>query len=68
MRETTAPRYISEDQIPPGTIKPRHLAAADTMKAGDLYYVGTDGIFHRLEAGTVGQTLTIGSDGLPHWA
>ena len=59
---------IHEEQIISGTIKPRHLAASATMQAGDLYFVNSKGIFQRLAPGTVGQTLKIGSDGLPAWA
>jgi len=60
--------FIHESQILPGTIKPRHLAASTTMKAGDIYYVGTDGIFHRLPIGTTGQKLTVSNNGLPVWS
>jgi hypothetical protein len=66
--ELTFPRMITQDMIPPGEVKPRHLAPSTTMKAGDMYYVGSDGVFHRLAPGTVGQKLTIGTDGLPKWA
>lgn len=58
--------FIHESQIPPGTIKPRHLAAETTMKAGDIYYVGSDGFFHRLAPGANGTKLTI-VNGLPAW-
>jgi len=62
------PKMIPQEMIPPGGILPRHLAVSTTMKAGDIYYVGSDGIFHRLAPGTVGQKLTILSTGLPGWA
>lgn len=41
---------IHQSQIPPGEIKPRHLAADTTMIAGDTYHVGPDGIFQRSQA------------------
>lgn len=59
---------IHESQIPSGEIKPNHLSANPTMKAGDIYYVTSNGIFARLAIGTVGQKLTVGSNGLPTWA
>ena len=62
------PRLIRQEQIPPGGILPRHLAVSTTMKAGDIYVVNSKGIFQRLAPGTVGQKLTIGSDGMPVWS
>ncbi len=56
---------IHESQIPPGEIKPQHLAATATMAKGDLYY--SDGSkFIRLPIGTNGQTLKV-VNGLPQW-
>jgi hypothetical protein len=62
------PRILLQQMIPPGGILPRHLAASTTMKAGDMYAVGTNGIFYRIPPGTVGQTLKIQSNGLPGWS
>ena len=61
------PRVITQVQIPPGGILPRHLAASTTMKAGDIYYVGTNGIFVRLPIGTSGQSLKVSASGIPYW-
>ncbi len=61
-------KFIKQEQIPPGGILPRHLAVSTTMKAGDIYYVGANGIFVRLPVGTVGKVLTIQSTGLPGWS
>lgn len=61
-------RMIHESDIPSGEIKPNHLAASLTMAKGDIYYVTSQGIFARLPIGTVGQKLTVGSNGLPTWA
>lgn len=62
------PKIVTEEMIIPGSIKPRHLAASTTMKAGDIYFVNASGIFQRLPPGTVGQTLKIQSTGLPGWS
>lgn len=62
------PIMITQAMIPNGGILPRHLAAATTMKAGDIYFVNSSGIFQRLAPGTVGQKLTILSTGLPGWS
>lgn len=37
-------------------------------RVGDLYYRARDGSLARLAAGTPGQTLTVGPDGLPRWS
>ena len=56
---------IQQNQIPSGTIKPRHLAATLTMSKGDLYY--SDGTnFIKLPIGTTGQTLKV-VNGVPAW-
>lgn len=60
------PKLITQEMIPNGEIKPRHLAAGTSMAAGDTYYVGSDGIFHKLPAGNQGQLLTMNSS-IPSW-
>ena len=61
-------RFLQDQNFPSGIIKPRHLSADLTMKAGDLYFVNAQGIFQRLPIGTVGQSLKVSSSGVPYWA
>lgn len=58
---------LQDQQFPSGIIKPRMLAADTTMKAGDMYYVNSSGIFQRLAPGTASQVLTMGSS-VPAWS
>lgn len=58
---------ISQYDIPPGTVKPRHLAKTLTLAKGDIYYVDANGEFTKLAIGTAGQVLTV-VDGVPAWA
>jgi len=64
--QSSSPRFIKQEQIPPGGILPRHLAASTTMAVGDMYYVNSSGIFKRLPIGINGQTLKV-ANGVPTW-
>ena len=61
------PFLLQPAQFPSGILQARMLAATPTQAYGDLYY--SDGTnFIRLPAGTSGQVLTAGADGLLTWA
>lgn len=58
-------RQIYHTDIPPGTVKPRHLGVGEQAE-GDLYYSNGGEGFVRIPAGTEGQVLTM-IDGIPTW-
>lgn len=59
--------YINQDQIVPGLIKQRHLAATPVIANGDLYYGDGNNNFIRIPIGTTNQTLKV-INGIPTWA
>lgn len=65
MGSTSVGSLVTQDAIPPGQIKPRHLVAG-ANPAGSLYY--SDGTnFVKLSPGTSGQVLTL-TNGVPTFA
>ena len=63
---TNSTGLLQDANFPSGIIKGRMLAADITQKAGDMYFINSDGIFQRLPAGTAGQVLEV-VNGIPTW-